>query len=206
MPARQRRQLLQGLTLSRHTATNVVSAAAPETELERIRRERYAVDNQEFVEGLNGVATPVRGAGASETTAVRCAVSLQALALVPRRREAAVGLGRRHLVGLHTRARCICCSFEVALGWLQCSGCGPWPPKGELTRPASKPSFAPATDAGSNGGYARYCGRRISAPSIESAANAKTGPPIQEPPSGRSTCRRVAIRQTLSARHARPHA
>jgi hypothetical protein len=87
---------------------------------------------------------------------------------------------------------------------LLCSECGPWPPRAELTRLDSKPSLCPATDAGSNG-FARYCGRRISAPCIESAANAKTGAPIREPPSGRSTCRRVAIRQTLGARHAGAH-
>ncbi|MDN3919551.1 IclR family transcriptional regulator [Roseateles violae] len=104
MPARQRRQLLQGLTLSRHTATTLASAAALETELERIRREGYAVDDQEFVEGLNCVAVPVREPGAGEQQPVRCAVALQApaarlplaqaLGLVPRLREAAAALAR----------------------------------------------------------------------------------------------------------------
>jgi DNA-binding IclR family transcriptional regulator len=109
MPTRQRRQLLhrQGLTLSRHTATTLDSVAALETELERIRRDGYAVDNQEFVEGLHCVAVPVREAqqGVGEPDGpVRCAVALQApaarlplaqaLALVPRLRQAAAALGR----------------------------------------------------------------------------------------------------------------
>jgi len=104
MPARQRKPLLDSLILSRHTATTLDSRAALETELERIRREGYAVDDQEFVEGLNCVAVPVRESGAGEQDPVRCAVALQApavrmplaqaLTLVPRLREAAAALGR----------------------------------------------------------------------------------------------------------------
>jgi hypothetical protein len=68
--------------------------------------------------------------------------------------------------------------------WQQRSDCGPWPPNGELMWSHSKPSLAPATDFGSDGGFERYCGRRNSAPSIESAANPKTG----------ATCPRAAVR------------
>lgn len=105
MPARQRRALLQqGLSLSRHTATTLDNPAALATELVRIRREGYAVDDQEFVEGLNCVAVPVREPGAGAHDPVRCAVALQApaarlplaraLGLVPRLREAAAALAR----------------------------------------------------------------------------------------------------------------
>jgi IclR family acetate operon transcriptional repressor len=103
-PARQRQQLLDGLLLSRHTATTLTDARALEVELERIRREGYAVDDQEFVEGLNCVAVPVREPGAGESSPVRCAVALQAptarmplaqaLGLVGRLRDAALALAR----------------------------------------------------------------------------------------------------------------
>lgn len=100
-PARQRRQLLDGLVLSRHTATTLSTRAALEAELERIRREGHAVDDQEFVEGLVCVAVPVRAGSAGP---VRCALALQApaarlslaqaLNLTPRLREAAAALAR----------------------------------------------------------------------------------------------------------------
>jgi len=101
LPARQRKALLDSLALSRHTATTLDTRAALETELERIRREDYAVDAEEFVDGLVCVVVPVREAG---STSVRCAVALQApaarmpltqaLTLVPRLREAAAALAR----------------------------------------------------------------------------------------------------------------
>lgn len=101
LPARQRKALLDSLSLSRHTATTLDTRAALETELERIRREDYAVDAEEFVDGLVCVAVPVREAGSAS---VRCVVALQApaarmpltqaLTLVPRLREAAAALAR----------------------------------------------------------------------------------------------------------------
>ncbi len=104
MPARQRKPLLDGLSLSRHTATTLTTREALETELERIRHDGYAVDDQEFVEGLNCVAVPVRESGAGERAALRCAVALQAptarlplaqaLTLVPRLRDAAAAMAR----------------------------------------------------------------------------------------------------------------
>ncbi|HET7793099.1 MAG TPA: IclR family transcriptional regulator, partial [Rhizobacter sp.] len=102
MPARQRKPLLDGLVLSRHTGTTLVTREALETELERIRHDGYAVDDQEFVDGLNCVAVPVRESGAAKQ--LRCAVALQAptarlplpqaLAAVPRLREAAAAIAR----------------------------------------------------------------------------------------------------------------
>lgn len=103
-PARQRKTLLDGLALTRHTATTLAERRALDAELERIRRDGHAVDDQEFVEGLNCVAVPVRDPGAGEDGPVRCAVALQApsarlpleqaLILLPRLREAAAALGR----------------------------------------------------------------------------------------------------------------
>lgn len=101
LPARQRQRLLDGLHLSRHTAATLAERPALEAELERIRRLGYAVDDQEFVEGLNCVAVPVLAPGSAT---VRCAVALQAptarlpltqaLTLVGRLREAAAALAR----------------------------------------------------------------------------------------------------------------
>lgn len=103
-PARQRQQLLAGLNLTRHTASTLHSREQLEAELARIRRQGYAVDDQEFVEGLNCVAVPVRESGASAASPARCAVALQApsvrlplqqaLGLVGRLHEAAAALAR----------------------------------------------------------------------------------------------------------------
>jgi len=72
-----------------------------ETELDAIRRQDYAVDAEEFVDGLVCVAVPVRQPG---QRGVRCAVALQApvarmalpqaLQQLPRLRAAAAALAR----------------------------------------------------------------------------------------------------------------
>ena len=84
--------------------TTLTERAALEMELERIRQQDYAVDAEEFVDGLVCVAVPVRQPGTSGTGGVRCAVALQApvarmplaqaLQQLPRLREAATALAR----------------------------------------------------------------------------------------------------------------
>ncbi|AVO50039.1 IclR family transcriptional regulator [Melaminivora suipulveris] len=101
LPAAQRRSLLEGLPLARHTAATLTGRAALEEELARIRRQGWAVDAEEFVEGLVCVAVPVR---AGPARPVRCAVALQApvarmalaqaLEQLPRLHEAARALAR----------------------------------------------------------------------------------------------------------------
>lgn len=101
LPPRRRQALLEGLTLTRHTATTLTDRVALDAELQAIRREGHSVDAEEFVEGLVCVAVPVRAPGAS---GVRCALALQApsarLSLaqarqhLPRLREAALALAR----------------------------------------------------------------------------------------------------------------
>jgi len=73
-PAR-RRALLDGLTLSRHTAATLTQRESLEAELATIRRQGHAFDAEEFVDGLVCIAVPVRTAGDS---GVRCALALQA--------------------------------------------------------------------------------------------------------------------------------
>ncbi len=99
-PAR-RAALMGALPLERYTATTLTTRAALEDELAQIKRQGYAVDAEEFVDGLVCVAVPVSLPG---SRAVRCAVALQApsvrtplqhiLLQVPRLKEAALALGR----------------------------------------------------------------------------------------------------------------
>lgn len=99
-PAR-RSTILNGLPLTRHTATTLTDRHALEAELEQIARQGYATDAEEFVDGLVCVAVPVRLSG---QRTVRCAVALQApaarmslahaLQQVPRLSEAAVAMAR----------------------------------------------------------------------------------------------------------------
>ncbi len=93
--------LLEGLPLTRYTATTLTRRSALEDELAQIKRQGYAVDAEEFVDGLVCVAVPVVQPG---SRLVRCAVALQAPAVrmalpqalqqVPRLMEAATALGR----------------------------------------------------------------------------------------------------------------
>ena len=99
-PAR-RAAILDGLPLTRHTATTLTDRAALESELEQILRQGYATAAEEFVDGLVCVAVPVMAGGRRQ---VRSAVALQAPSarmplgraqqLGPRPGEAAQALGR----------------------------------------------------------------------------------------------------------------
>ena len=101
LPAARRAAILDGLPLPRYTATTLTDRRALEAELERIARQGYATDAEEFVDGLVCVAVPVPGAG---RRTVHCAVALQApaarmslaraLQQVPRLSEAAQALAR----------------------------------------------------------------------------------------------------------------
>ena len=98
---RERNALLDGLTLSRHTATTLTTRDALDTELDAIRRQGYALDAEEFVDGLVCIAVPVR---AADDRTVRCALALQAPvarvslerlpAFLPRLNEAAAAIAR----------------------------------------------------------------------------------------------------------------
>ena len=101
MTLSQRTSLLGSLPLESHTATTLTSLAALEDEFIRIRKVGYAVDAEEFVEGLVCAAVPVFS---PDGRSVRCAVALQAPAArmtlaqaienVPRLHEAAKALAR----------------------------------------------------------------------------------------------------------------
>ncbi len=101
LDAARRQALLDGLTLSRHTASTLVRREALETELATIRRQGHAFDAEEFVDGLVCIAVPVRTPGDRE---LRCALALQAPSarvplarlpqFLPRLAEAAQALAR----------------------------------------------------------------------------------------------------------------
>jgi IclR family transcriptional regulator, acetate operon repressor len=101
MPPAARAALLDGLPLPRYTATTLVQRQALEDELAQIRRQGYAIDAEEFVDGLVCVAVPVQHSG---SRLVRTAVALQAPAArmplaqtlqhVPALLKAATALGR----------------------------------------------------------------------------------------------------------------
>jgi DNA-binding IclR family transcriptional regulator len=76
LPAAQRNALIDGLPMARHTVTTLTSRDALEAEFRRIRKDGYAVDAEEFVEGLVCVAVPVPGGQPGGIP--RCAVALQA--------------------------------------------------------------------------------------------------------------------------------
>ncbi len=104
LPPAQCKALLDGLPLTRYTATTLDERAELQAELEAIRRQDFSVDNEEFVDGLVCVAVPVRPPG---QRGVRCALAVQApvarmslaqeLQLLPRLREAAAALARTWL-------------------------------------------------------------------------------------------------------------
>lgn len=101
MPAAQRKALLDTLPLPAHTSTTLTTRESLDAELIQIMKQGYAVDAEEFVEGLVCVAVPVAQSGSK---AVRCALAVQApaarlslnelLLQVPHLMESAKALGR----------------------------------------------------------------------------------------------------------------
>jgi len=55
----QRRRFLAGLTLDQHTENTHTSTATLETELKVIRRQGYALDDEEFFDNMYAIAVPV---------------------------------------------------------------------------------------------------------------------------------------------------
>ncbi|OJU91509.1 MAG: IclR family transcriptional regulator [Burkholderiales bacterium 66-5] len=97
----KREDLLRALPLTGYTSTTLTQRKALDAELACIARQDYAVDAEEFVQGLVCVAVPVR---IPAQKAVRCAVALQApvarmtlaqaLQHLPHLRQAAAALAR----------------------------------------------------------------------------------------------------------------
>lgn len=72
MPAQARNALLEQLTLSRMTDQTLCEIQLLKAELERIKRQGYGVDNEEFIRGMVAVAVPVRDLHGHCVAAVAC--------------------------------------------------------------------------------------------------------------------------------------
>jgi DNA-binding IclR family transcriptional regulator len=71
MSAQQRRRLLEGVPLERYTAHTLTDADALERELDTVRRNGYAIDNEEFLPGLFCIAILVpAGEGRHSNTGI----------------------------------------------------------------------------------------------------------------------------------------
>jgi DNA-binding IclR family transcriptional regulator len=60
LPADERRQLVDGLDLHEHTSQTFTDRKAFSEELAEIRAAHFAINDEEFIEGVVGLAVPVR--------------------------------------------------------------------------------------------------------------------------------------------------
>lgn len=122
MPEAMRRRFLKSAPFRAHTKRTITTARALEQEFERIRRQGYGEDDQEFIPGVNCLAVPVRNDKGEVVAALAAMAPAASLPL----REA-----REHLPQLYR------CADEIsaALGWKRAaSGAGPAAEK----RPAAR--------------------------------------------------------------------
>jgi IclR family pca regulon transcriptional regulator len=61
LPDRERRDLIAETRLERRTPNTITSKRLLQIELERIREDGFAVNDQELTEGLHSIAAPIRG-------------------------------------------------------------------------------------------------------------------------------------------------
>jgi DNA-binding IclR family transcriptional regulator len=107
LPEGERQRLLRNLPLQRYTPKTLVSHARLNAELERIRRQGYAEDDEEFLIGVVCLAAPIRDTDGS----VIAAVALQA----PRARMS-LKAAHKHLPRLREAARQYGLLFRGELG------------------------------------------------------------------------------------------
>ncbi len=74
LPEREQSELLASMKLTRHGPNTITSKNALRVELEQIREEGFAVNDQELAEGLHAIAVPVR----CDSREVAAAVNLAA--------------------------------------------------------------------------------------------------------------------------------
>jgi DNA-binding IclR family transcriptional regulator len=96
----QRRRLLEAAPLSQYTGRTLVDPAALDDELARIRRDGYALDNEEFLPGLFCVAVPVPNGNSRSSLCVAVQAPVLRLSpdkaadVLPALQRAAAALGR----------------------------------------------------------------------------------------------------------------
>lgn len=66
----ERRQIVELKGLQRYTRNTITDPAALEAELERVKKQGYAVDNEEIMDSLRCVAAPIRDQGGNVVSAV----------------------------------------------------------------------------------------------------------------------------------------
>ncbi len=143
MSPAQRRRLIGHAPLARYTPGTLIDAHALDAEIARVRRDGYAIDNEEFLPGLLciAVAVPTRGARSRLAVAVQAPImrltQSKALQCLPALEHAAAALA----------------AIEQDV------------PDGDLARPAPPAQRAPrasraspAVDAGKGGASARRSG------------------------------------------------
>ena len=100
LPSARRARLLEALPLAAFTPHTITHRDALEKALRRIRRERLATDDQEYLAGLVCVAVPVQTPAGRVVASVAVHAPMARMSLagalrhVPRLQEAAVALGR----------------------------------------------------------------------------------------------------------------
>jgi IclR family acetate operon transcriptional repressor len=105
LPPARRRRIVDTLPLPRHTEQTLVDRRRFATELARVRRERFATDNEEYLAGLVCVAVPV------ETPEGRVVASVAVHAPVARMPLAAA---LRHVPALRQAAAAMGATFGAA--------------------------------------------------------------------------------------------
>jgi IclR family acetate operon transcriptional repressor len=99
LPRRRREELLKGSSLMRYTENTITEAGELARKLEEVRKQGYAIDNQEFLAGVVCIAAPVRDKRGTACAAVAISAPLarmsaaEAVAHLPALFEAAEELG-----------------------------------------------------------------------------------------------------------------
>ena len=100
MSPSQRRRLLEHVPLERYTAKTLTDLAALEKEVERVKRDGYAVDDEEFLPGLFCLAVLVPTPGGKSNTGIAIQAPVlrvtpdKALQLLPALQRAAAALAK----------------------------------------------------------------------------------------------------------------
>src|SRR3546814_412145 len=100
LPARARRRIIESLTFTRYTDNTITDPESLEAALKIIRRDDYAINDQENAIGLIGLAVPIRDAAGRVVAALAVHAPEPRMSLdrartyLPTLRAAAVRLGK----------------------------------------------------------------------------------------------------------------
>jgi IclR family pca regulon transcriptional regulator len=81
LPVREQTELLSAMKLTQHGPNTITSKHALRVELEQIRNEGFAVNDQELAEGLHAIAVPVRSQSREVVAAVNVAAHISMISL-----------------------------------------------------------------------------------------------------------------------------